>query len=308
MGNGTEKTDLDEVVAPVGETLPVTDAPDVDFEMVSEALSFDPFESEAEAGTSPDGGQVEKPPEPGTQATEQQEVKGTKTGSEAEVKEDTPPVAAQPTPGEENPELKLLRDQVEALQTAIKAGQPAPAAPAAPAKEDTTPDYQFTIPTELMSLLDSENVTERQQGIGLLSQGVARTVHQTLMGEVNAIVQGQIPTLVQGMITQQAQAQTIFTDFYEKYPALNKPELRSLIVSTGKEVMTETGANAWSPTLRDTIAQRVLSIVGSGAAPVVPPVVKTPNQPYNSNNGGARPVTPTGADGEIADINDTLFG
>lgn len=280
-------------------------APDIDFDMVESALSFDPFES-AEEDPSPDGGKEAKAsPEPGTQVETQQEENPPKTGP-VEPPMATEPEAKAPPEPTPDPELALLKSQVETLQTALKAVPQTPQ-PSAEKPKDDTPQYQFTIPTELMSLLDSENSAERQQGIGLLSQGVARTVHQTVMEQVGQIVQNQIPSMMQGMITQQTQAQTIFQDFYDKYPTLNRPELRQLIVSTGQQVMQESGAQDWSPTLRDAIAQRVLAIVGSGPTPAPTPTPRTVPA-YVPNSAGARPGAPTGVAAEIADISDTLFG
>ena len=295
---------------------PEDSATPTDFDMVSEALAFDPFES-ADEETSPDGGTGEETPsgesaptEPGTQVDTQQQ---TPAAAQGEASEETPAPGSAPA-APENPELALLKQQVETLQAALKAQTPAPAQPGetppAPADSDAVPPYQFTIPTELMALLDSENQSERQQGIGLLSQGVARTVHETVMQQVGQIVQNQIPAMMQGMIAQQTQAQTIFQDFYDKYPNLNRPELRQLIVSTGQQVMNETGAQEWSPQLRDTIAQRVLALMGqapSGGVPPQPQPAPAAAPVYTPNAGGARPASP-GTDSEVADISNTLFG
>lgn len=229
------------------------------------------------------------------------------------------PKAGQGEPGgSANVELELLRQQNQALMETLKTLQNAQETQGAQKGADgdaskvdpdapKIPEYKFDIPAQLMQLLDSENPTERTQGIGYLVQGVAQTIHSTLareMYDMRAKLLESMPNIVETMLTEFNQAQSTTNDFYSTYPQFNKPELKPFIESVAMQVAQELGVDTWSPQLRDAIAQRATSILGGGFAnpasngaagkgTVVPP--STPPQMVgggSSNSGSARNTSP----------------
>ncbi len=214
------------------------------------------------------------------------------------------PPAPAPAP---DPALEAMRVQNELLtQTLQRMQQPAepvsdPAAAAAPA----VPPYNFNVPDELLAHMRSEDPNEVRTGLAAFAQGVAQTVHRTVMQEFTDQMGSVVPQYVQQSVSSVQQQQEVFNDFYQVNKDLNLPELRPLVVSVAQQVASETGANAWSPQLRDAIASRVRGVL-RGNAP--PPVAPTPAPPPASFGGSARPGETVSPDKVQEDISRTLFG
>lgn len=302
-GGSAEATPAEASPTPAEATPAVPDT-NMDFEAVETLLNFDPFDETDDPTQTPDAGAT--PVEPGTKTPEKVEAKDTQ---EVQPEVETPAVEQTP----EQKELQELKDTVASMtqqlqqQQATATAQPQGGQTASPETGPVTPEYQFDIPDGLMSLLDSEDAGERKKGISSLLQGTAKSIHQQVMETVQTQFEA-VPQVIQGVIQQQEVSRQIFSDFYEKNPDLNKPELRNLVVGAAGAVMQETGLQTWSETLRNKIAERVRALIGSGQAvstqTKVPVVPQTPVQIGN----GVRPQTPGGQGSEVADIENTLFG
>lgn len=291
---------------------PAPGAPEPDaalsFDQIESLLSYDPFSKEKPGPADGGGG---NPPDPATNG--QPPTPGAPGGAAAPQNPPQPPAP----PGAPT-DTELLNAKIAELQTQLTAlksppgGQPPGGAPAAPGgqppagqEESEVPPYDFTIPPQLMQLLDSENPTERQQGYGALLKGTAQVVHKTLMGQMVQVVSEMsraIPSVINEQLQSYQTAQAIFQDFYGEYKDLNRPELRGLVQETAKQVMTETGLKTWGPALRQAIAARVYGVLGRqlpgmSRPPAAPPVIPA---------GGAPRVA--GAPSAADDIATTLFG
>jgi hypothetical protein len=256
---------------------------DTSMEDLSRILNFDPF-----AEPPPDAPEAPEALEPAPPE------------DTAVAPESTPPEPQVDQSEAIRRELEETRRQLAYLQGQMQKPEVKPETPAEP----QIPEYNFNLPEPLVKLLESEDAGERRQGLAYLAQGVARTVHMNALQEIQRARQelaAMMPQYVQAVNTQQTQAQEVFRDFYGKNQDLDRPELRSLVVGTAQQVIQETGANNWTPELRDKIAGRVRSVLGAYASPG-----RRSNQPANVR-GGTRPGAPA-VTSQAADILDTLFG
>lgn len=293
---------------------------ELDLSGIETLMGLDPF-AEPPAETS-DGGTGEEPPP----KAEETPPTGSEPGTETPAGEEEQTPAGEQPATQEDPEKALLRQQVEQLTQTVtqlsqqmqqSAGQqpgqqPGQSGqqPSGEAPQIEIPDYAFNIPDELVGLLDSDNPAERKQGFAAMAQGLARTVHQVVMGAVQQTYIDPLPQQFQGMIEQQLQAKEIFSDFYGKYSALNKPELRPLVIQTMQQVVQETGAKQWSDSLRDTIGARVMGLIGQGVTTPPPKTpAKTPAQPTPAGP-GTRPAAPVvdQSANSSDDISQVVFG
>lgn len=187
-----------------------------------------------------------------------------------------PPAAAAAA----NPEAALLKQQLDQAMLLLQQYQQQPQQPpgAKPPEGqpsgEAIPPYNFTVPPQLMQMMESENPAERQQAIGAVMQGTAQAVHKTLLQEFGKVMQG-IPALMQAAIQQHSAAQEVFNDFYGTYKELNRPELRQLVVGVAQQVIQESRATGWSPQLRDAVAGRIFQLLGHKPAQT-PPVGAPP--------------------------------
>lgn len=225
-----------------------------------------------------------------------------------------PPGAAPtsaPIPGQ--PSVPELQAQIAQLQGAIHglmAGQRQPAVgpngqqvdPNAPPDVEL-PAYNFAVPDQLISGLRSENPVEHKQAIAALIQGTATNVHRQVVLSMRKEFAAVMPQIITSMLQQHEQSREIFSDFYGKYPALNRPEIRQLVRNVGEQVWREFGMPAYSPQLRDAIAVRAQAILG-GAMPApamgqptaVAPAVAPTMVPTGSRPAPMTPVTSMEAD------------
>lgn len=250
---------------------------DLDFDGINNILSFDPFaedvggdtSSGGDEGAQPDGGEgTETEAATGAEETGATSEPGkTETQSQGEQQDEEGAAA------EENPELALLRQQlaaqsqiIEQLQKSTSGQEDTAGKGGETSTEDTpkVPAYSFTIPDQLMTLLDSEDPTERRQGIAAMAQGIAQTTHQQVLGQVQGMFTSIVPQTVMNVVQEQNYSKAIFEDFYGTHKDLNREELKPLITQTAETVWKETKAQQWSPKLRDTIAQRVRTILTQG--------------------------------------------
>ncbi len=288
----TENTSTETVSPPSGEF------------NAEELLNFDPFakSGEEEQATAVEAAAV-APTEAAPTPAAVEEGKPAEAVAEAVAPEAAPPAPA------EDPAMVALRQQNELLTQTLKTVQEAQAPAQAPAEAPAEapaadiPAYSFNIPDELVKHIQSDDPAEVRTGVAALAQGVAQTVHQTVMQQFGEQMSQFVPNYVQQSVASMQQQQEVFNDFYGNNKDLNVPELRPLVVSVAQQVASETGADSWSPTLRDAVATRVRGMLRSGAAPAA----STPPQPANFG-GSARPAADAAATPVQADVMTTLFG
>lgn len=127
------------------------------------------------------------------------------------------------------------------------------------------PEYDFQIPDQLMVGLNSEDAGERKAAVAMLIKGTSQAIHRTVAATVSSVVknlQSQIPAMIQQQAQTVQQSQSIFNDFYDKYPQLKKPELFKVVEMIADQHIKSVGATAWSEKLRDEIGAKVLGTLG----------------------------------------------
>lgn len=289
---------------------------ELDFEGVENLMGLDPF---AEKPAEPEGGKTEEPegednvppegetvPEPGTP----------KAGSKS-----TPPAEEEPAQPTVDPEKELLKQQLANMQTTIDSLQqqvtnPKKAEPKGGEKENEikVPDYAFQIPDQLLGLIDSEDLNDRRQGFAAMAQGVAQSVHKTVMEQavsLNQNSQADLPKMMTQIVQQYMVAQEVYKDFYrDEYAILNKPELHGLVQNVASQVFKETKAQQWSPELRATIGARVLGILGQngGKPPATPAKTSAASQSLVTPGTRVTPSAPGDDPNSAQDIGLTVFG
>lgn len=260
---------------------------------IKSAMTFDPFTNPADevvvaatdAGLSTDGGQTAQP---------------------VSVTQAQPQTAAPEAPAAHPQQVQPVtytQEQVEQLlQSARTQAQTQATAPAKAVEADDpltiVPEYNYTVPDQLVTSLASEDPAERKQALGHLIKGVAIGIHQTV---ANAVLQRlqtlerNIPETVQQKLAYTQQAQGVMSDFYGKFPQLNSPELRPLVAAAAQQHMATTGQRDWSPKLRDEIGQLVLNRLSGVVATQQPPAVAQPQPAMfggNTSAGNVRMNTP----------------
>jgi len=176
--------------------------------------------------------------------------------------------------------------------------------------EPPLPDYNFTIPPQLLEMLDSEDPTQRQQGVAALAQGTAQEVHRAIRQEMTQVF-GGVPQMVQAIVGQMLEARQMFDDFYGTYQAFNKPELRPVIVQVAERLQAQPQWQGvgWTSDFRDAVAKEAAQVLGislaaPGAAPAAAASVASP--PPSSVGGAGRPaVAPQTVNGlpvEVASV------
>jgi len=223
-------------------------------------LSFDPFDDGFE-------GDAENEAALDTADDEAEEPIAAAEPVEEEV---APPVAVSSGPSERE---KLLTEQNELLraqmQTIAMAQKPVTAdAKAQP--EDNIPAYQFNVTDDYINAIRDDDPQVVRAALQGIMTGVARATHIEMQKEYKAHTQSAIAGYV-NRHTEVTKIQTdVQSDYYGNFPQHNKPAIRAMVVAIGQNVMSEMGANAWSPELRNEIGKRVNeTLVGGlqGGAP-----------------------------------------
>jgi hypothetical protein len=178
------------------------------------------------------------------------------------------------------------------------------------------PPYVFNIPQEVAALILSEEPQDRIKGMQAMFSGALQAAHRNLRQEYRSWVEAQnkeLATNIQQELRRSGEAQSMVSDFYTKFPSLNRPELRSLVQIATQQVSVELGAKAWSPELRDKIGERVFSIlsqvVPASAPPESPPPSRVVQHP-RMRGASTRPagMAPVGVDtnADNAHLDDVL--
>lgn len=294
------------------EQTPEVETPDshtaLDMSDISDMLEFDPFDDSGDDEDSPDNQnpeqQVSAESADATQASDDpatQESQETSPEPELEIP----------------PEVQALLDRNAALEQQLQQQQQQQAQvqqqqasqQQQQANEDPldafVPPYQFEIPQQLMQMLDSEEPTDRMQGLQYLMQGLARSVHRTMLEQTQGMMTAYVPSQLQQYTQQQEQISTVRNDFYSTNTDLNVPELRPIVSQIAAQVMQEQNAQGWTPDLRDAIAQRVRAVLSYGQTSQQPTPAQTEQPPQLLDQGSRGPVQ-----GKTVqdDIINTLFG
>lgn len=298
MTKKTETSDTDSNA----EALLMTNGAESDFpDEVLEALAFDPFAggedgdgdatpAPSESGV-PEGGEggTETPPAPEAPPTQQQPAAAEPAAGEPGAS--TPPTpapvpqpATQPPAASPSPdhEMALLRQQVQNLKAQVQQAQAQPAqgqpasgtAPQAPA----VPGYDYNIPQEIVSALQSDDPTQVRNGLAALIKGVSQNVHATVAQEFQSRLD-QVPQTVQQQIDTRTRQQEIYNDFFRAHPDLNRPEILPIISQQMIALSQELGVTQWSDHVRDAVATRVRTALQSWATPqpaATPPLTSAP--------------------------------
>lgn len=173
--------------------------------------------------------------------------------------------------------------------------------------KDTIPEYNFTIPDQLIEVLTTDDVGKFKTGVTALAKGIATAVHAQMMAHMDTRYNPRfesIPQTIAKAMQAIEQHRTVESDFYGTYPELNNPALRNFVKTTGEAVAKKMGKKAWDAELRDAIAAEVKGVIAAAAGSArngqdrsTPPRM-LPSQ-------GSRPSAP--ANDEAKDIADTLF-
>lgn len=242
------------------------------------------------------------------------------------------PLAPTPTQPDLHQLVKTLAENQQALMTLLGQGARAAAqqqqAPPQPRPEDQLPQYEFSMPPEMIALFNSENPEDRVRALLQMATGVAQSVHRRTREEFGGRLNERLQASEMQFNTRMQQIQTaqrIYNDFYGTYPQLQRSEIIPVVQQVTNSVTAEMGNN-WSPQVRDEIARRVFAVLtsvqvpgaeqGSGAQQpprlaVVPPTAQptVPPRPPAMRGTGARvPVAaPPPAGSQQQHIDDVLF-
>ena len=174
------------------------------------------------------------------------------------------------------------------LQEVRKIGQRS----GAEAKGDDLPPYEFDVPEQMMTMLNSENPAERKAGVQYLIKGVGRAIHSQIRQEIRQV----LPQVIAAHIQRYEHQRAIFQDFYETHKDLNRPELRQH-VQAAAAMLLPSYPEGWSPRLRDAIARAVRAAQGlpdpSAPPQPAPPPAPAPAAPAPASfTPGTRPTAP----------------
>lgn len=290
--------------APAAE--PAAAAPPVD--PIMDVLSFDPFADEG-GPEPPEDGSGTPPPAapPAGPSTVSPPQDAPTTGAPPA----SPPPAAQPPAVGESPEMKTLREQLDAMRRdydQLRRSLPQPgvqqgASPTPPAPKDDglAQRYAIQVPQTILEAMASEDGNLRSQGLAALVQGLGVHIHRNVMRDAQALLQTQVPTMMQSRENAQQTATRIREDFYGKFKQLNNPVFFPIVQQFAAQEMARLGTSEWSDSVRDAVGNGVIAAMAAAglqlaqaapppaAPPTVPPATPpAARQPFMSG-GGARP-------------------
>ena len=233
-----------------------------------------------EGGTAPstDGGTT---PEPVTTITQPEEGGQLDELAQARVviQQLTSLVQGQQIPGQQ----PAVQPEVQGEQT--------------PNPLEVVPEYDFEIPDQLLTMMASEDVSERKQAMGALTKGIAQTIHQQTMSVVADVIktlQTDMPQNITQQLQQQQRQERIGNDFYNKYPNLNNESLKPVVGNVAKQLMQQdllVGIQPnWTPEFMERVAQGVQELLGQTVtpAPIADPAPTPAKVPatFGGNAGG----------------------
>lgn len=199
-------------------------------------------------------------------------------------------------------EFEAWRAQQVAAQAAPAQAQSQPqqAQPAQPAKR-----YGFQVPQQIFEGLNSEDPNQRNQSLVTIMNGVAEVIHDTVLKQVEGMVQEiskQMPQVAQQTVQQQTEHKAVFDDFYGTFPELNQPHFHQFVSQMAQAVGQRMKVNGWSPALRDEIGREVYKAL---KWPIPGQRTNAPKPPASTSS-SARPGSPTPLDEQSKQMLDLL--
>lgn len=240
-------------------------------------LAFDPFGPASDTGSGADGGQAQEDDQGALGADDQ------KPTLEGEVGKGKPPAqAASPDPAARKPEnapsggddkdqtIESLRAQIGKLLASPAPVQEQTQTPAVAAKPSDEPQddpnpYKMLVSKDLVSAMMSEEPEQQRAAVSALANSVMNKMFQDFRGalvDMERRIVSQIPNIMNTVQTTKTAQQQIEEDFYGAFPELNKPILRDAVWNTVGSIAKRTGAQGWTPELRDTAGQFLLDNLG----------------------------------------------
>lgn len=248
-----------------------------------------------------------------------------------------PPAAVQtppaPTPDPRDQELAALRADLQQqrilMQTFIgqQGQQPQGQAPQqqvqqGPLNDPSIPAYLLPIPEELANAVASEDPTLRRAGLQALVQGALKSAHFEIMKTVRAEMEQVVPQRVSEVTARGREQDGIRNDYFSAFPTHRT--VAELVGSVTKQVFAETGAQQWSPVIRNAIGQRVNLYLSQAVppqqapqqvsqvpqVPVLPAASQPAQAPFIFGTSASPAVGPAsgGNPNSPVGIFDTLFG
>jgi len=120
------------------------------------------------------------------------------------------------------------------------------------------PQFNFQVPSQYAEAIASDDPNLRLQAINSLLNGVAATVHQQTLKDVDSRIQGITPVVQRQVQEAQSQAD-IKKDMYGTYPELTS--MMDMVVATASQLSSDPRFQQWSPDYRDAIAERLSPLV-----------------------------------------------
>ncbi len=301
----TETPEATETVETVEEVS--ADAQEGTFEHVDKVLSFDPFSEEGKV----------------TETEEQPEAEETVSSGEAPTEKSEETVVASPstvtkeTPAE-TPEMKLLREHNEFLQTQLSAPPtPAPTPEQVKVEEDkdAIPSYQFQLEDNLLAAIGSEDQTEMRRGLSFLVSQIGQAVHTNLRQEYRTHTADAIQSYVTRHAEDKTQSETIQSDFYGKFPEYDNDVGRMIVGQAGTAYYAKHNVTGWSPEVRDGIAALAKeSLQRMGVQALSQPAAQNKLKGNGKPTRQAKQIAPTSrpsvktGNSKSDEIMDTIFG
>jgi hypothetical protein len=258
-------------------------------------LAFDPFEEGALDEVKP----AAKPPEPVA----------------APVVE---PVVAPAAPAGDQLQatVQSLQETVTALPDAVRAAVQPPA-PAVPQVDDYHPrdgdqmlnyvQIMSQIPDAALNGLVSENPLERKQALAQVLGVAMHVTHRLAAKQAVEQLRGEFSRVLPAYVGEQMRSEVVrrevHNDFYTKFPQLNHPAVKQIVMQEAASLAPRLGVKAWTPEFRDRLGAHVLSMLPQMAAPVAPAVA----QATPTVGPSARPMNGTGAQSLQQEIAEILF-
>lgn len=268
-------------------------------EDVTSVLHYDPFKK---------GDEIPEGKTSGKADTSKSAGEGDATPSPAPAPAPSPAPAKKPDdaakPGSDDQARhwrEIAESRAEELKTLRKPADEPKTGP-------TIPEYNFTVPKELIQHLTSEKIEDFESGVVGLAKGIAGAVHAQMLNHMEQLYKPRfdgIPQQVIQMLRAHQTAKAVETDFYGKYPELNHPSLRSLVKQTAASLAKELGKEAWDETLRDKTAESVKALIA--AATGAKPNGSDSNPPPRMLPAGGTRTPAKNDNSELRDIADTLF-
>lgn len=248
------------------------------------------------------------------QAPQEEEEPEATSGNEEETEEPapTPPVEetppTPPTPPPAPDYNKELLEAIRALPQQIK-----PTEPPKPTPAEEFPSYLYEIKDDLVNAIRAEDPAIVRQAIQYIVQQTALSVHKNLRQEYRTHTQDAVQRYVQTHVKQTRESDEVQTDFYSRYPELNNPAGRSVVIAAAQSLFTDSAPPRYTPQLGDQIAKKAKELIASIAGvPPGPPAApeaapkKLKKPPVQTKPTTRPPVEKP--DGLAADVQDTLFG